>query len=173
MSQNLDKTVSANSKGIIISFRDVNKHKFVGYENPQVKAIQINGHSRYQVFEKPVFNKTQQRIYAETLYGLNVYEPKQLSSMPKEKKQEIIVRYTKVQRVLNTWKQDLVNKGVDDFLKALFPHSKIVQAMCQTKIHTYDHQDRYTFKELGLTQEKIAEKLVSVNLLPSNFFELV
>jgi len=41
MSNNPHKAVSANSKGIIISFRDVNKHKFIPYESKMVKSIQI------------------------------------------------------------------------------------------------------------------------------------
>lgn len=172
MFQNVEKTVSANSKGIIVSFGDVNKHKFVGYENPQVKAIQLHGNAKYQEFERPVFNSTQQRIYSETLYGLNVYSIKQVAKMPKEKKDEISARYARVQCVLNNWKQDVVNKSVDDFLVSLFPHSTLVKRMSSVKRYTYDHHESYTFKELGLTQEKIAEKLLQFNLLPSNFFNL-
>ena len=58
MSNNPHKAISANSKGIIISFRDVNKHKFIPYESKMVNSIQIKGTAKYQKLDRPVFNKS-------------------------------------------------------------------------------------------------------------------
>jgi len=172
MSNNPHKAVSANSKGIIISFRDVNKHKFIPYESKMVKSIQINGTANYQKLERPVFNKIQQKMYAEVIYGLNVYTNIQQKELSKERRMELISRYNKAQNVLNQWKKQIVDDKINTLLTILFPNSSIARDMC--KIPTYEphHKDRHTFRELGLTQEKIAYKLIETGVLPDNFFNL-
>lgn len=169
---NPHKTVCATSKGIIISFRDANKHKFLHYENPVLEEIQVNGHKKYQPLETPVFNKIQQKLYAEAVYGLSFYTPDMLSQMSKAKKLRVLAKYAKAQRILNRWKQEIVHETVDRFLVTLFPNSPITKALVETK--GYDRQSRecHSFKELGLSQEDVANKLIEVNLLPKNFYEL-
>ena len=50
--RNPHKTVSANSKGIVVSFGDVNKHKFIKYEPTAVEQIQLYGTVKYQKIEQ-------------------------------------------------------------------------------------------------------------------------
>lgn len=169
---NSNKTVSASSKGIIISFRDANKHRFIPYEPSMLDDIQTNGHSKYQQLEAPAFNKIQQTLYAETVYGLSFFPPETVLQMSKSKKMKILARYAKAQRILNRWKQEIVHSKVDSLLMAFFPNSPITKALVETKGYDRDLKEPHSFKELGLTQADIADKLMEVNLLPVNFYQL-
>lgn len=172
MSHNPHKAISANSKGIVISFRDVNKHKFIPYQLDVVKDIQLKGTAKYQKLEKLVFNKTQQKMYSEVIYGLNVYSHIQIQQFSKEKRIEILERYNKAQDVLNEWKKQIVDHKLNNLLTLLFPNSAMAKRMCEIPTYDRHHKDTHTFKELGLTQEKIANKLIEVGVLPTNFFNL-
>lgn len=172
MAFNPNKTVSANSRGIVISFRDVNKHRFFPYENLHVEEIQTKGKVSYQKVTTSTFNKVQQQLYAETVYGLSYYHEKDLKKMSKAKKQRVLSRYAKAQRILNRWKQEIVSETVDAFLLALFPNSKVTKALVETKGFDRQTHDSHSFKELGITQEDVAKKLIDVKLLPENFFQL-
>lgn len=169
---NPHKTVSAGSKGIIISFRDANKHRFLPYENLHVEEIQQKGKSKYQVLEQPAFNKIQQQLYAETVYGLSYFSEDDISKMSKSKKLRVLAKYAKAQRILNRWKQEIVYSKVDSILLALFPNSPITKILVDTKGYDRSSRETHSFKELGLTQKDVASKLMEVKLLPENFFQL-
>ena len=168
---NPNKTASANSRGIIISFRDANKHSFISYGPEPVSKFQ-SSLPRYQEIEKPVFNKIQQKIYGEVVYGLHFYTEQQLSKMPQEKKTAIMQTYNKVQNILNCWKQEITNKRIDNLFMKLFPHSPITKVFVNTKGSDSSLRTNQTFKDLGLSQEKVARKLVESRVLPENFFNL-
>lgn len=169
MKINPNKTVCATAEGIIISYRENYKYQFFDY---QEKSQSLSPKPKYQTVTKPLFNKIQQRIYAQTVYGLNYFTTQQLAVMPKEQKQSIISRYTRVQKVLNRWKQEIANAAADRFLISLFPNSPVVKSMTTIQGHDDELIDTQTFKQLGLTQEKIALKLYENGLLPKDFFLL-
>ena len=171
MSKHEHKTVSAKSRGIIVSFLDVNKHKFIKYSD-YVEHVQVHGTPKHPRIEEPVFNKVQQQLYSEAVYGLNVYSYTQIQEMPEQRKKEIIKRYTITQRILNKWKQSIVQKAVDDFFVTLFPRSPILKEFA--KVDSYDpkYLDRHTFRELGISQKDVVLKLIEKGMLPTNFFQL-
>lgn len=164
-----NKTISANSKGIIVSYTDNNKHMFVKFENQDVPRHMP---AKYQQIEKPLFNERQHKIYSEALYGLSIYPESIVRKMPKKILMKITTRTELVQKNINKWKQEIVNDRVDNLLLALFPKSPIVKQM--VGIEADDSiKCNFSFKKVGLNQEKIAKRLISLNLLPLNFFELV
>lgn len=169
---NPHKTVCASSKGIIISFRDANKHRFIPYESPVIEEIQLHGHVKYQQLESPVFNKIQQKLYSEAVYGLSYFSKDAVEQMSKSKKLRVLAKYAKAQRILNRWKQEIVHTTVDTFLMAFFPHSSITKTLIDTTGYDRQSKECHSFKELGLTQEDVANKLIEVNLLPENFYQL-
>lgn len=166
---NPNKTVSAQADGIIISYRESNKYQFMAYQDGHAEQKPVK---KYQQITKPVFNRIQQKIYAETVYGLNAYTHQEIVAMPKLKRQMIISKHSKVQRVLNQWKQELAAAKVDSFLSFLFPKSKITKVFGQVKGFEKEMMDRHSFKELGLDQQTIAKKLMSEKLLQPDFFTL-
>lgn len=170
---NPHKTVSASSKGIIISFRDANKHMFLSYEkNPVLEDVQLHGHKQYQQLEAPVFNKVQHKLYAQTVYGLSYFPTAEVEQMSKSKKLRIMARYAKTQRILNRWKQQIVHSKVDAFLLALFPHSPITKTLVDTQGYDREAKETHSFKDLGISQQAIADKLIEADLLPKNFYQL-
>ena len=159
MSKNEHKTVCANTRGIIVSFRDVNKHKFVPY-NRTVEDKQLYGSVKYQ----SVFNKTQEKIYVQTVYGLDAFSYKEIKAMSVEQKSVIIQRYSRVQKVISKLKSDCYELSLMNLLKKVFHHSELMQEFCKAETTPI-------FSDI-LSQEQIAKVLVQKRLLPENFFQL-
>ena len=168
MHNNQNKTVSANSKGIVICFRDVNKHRFIPYESQYVKQIQLYGTSKYQHIEAVVFNSTQRRIYDEALYGFAIYSTEEVRCFTPTKKHFIQKNYHRVQRFLARWKEDIMNQRIDNFLLKLFHRSDVIKEF--VKVTSSEYQ--FSNPGLQLSDDVIARKLVEFKLLPSNFFNL-
>jgi hypothetical protein len=163
-----NKTVSVNGKGMIISYTDSNKHMFVKFENQDVPKRTF---VKNQEIEKPVFNQRQHKMYSEALYGLSNFPESMVAKMPKKISMKIALRCDMVQRAINLLKQDIVNQKVDGFLLSMFPNSPLVKSIVNMEPDE-SVKCNFSFKEVGLDQEKIARKLVSLNLLPVNFFDL-
>jgi hypothetical protein len=174
---NTNKTISCNSNGIVISYGDANKHQFVRYEKPThdyVKKIQLHGTVKYQKIEEEFkLNPKQKDLYSKVVYGFKAYTKEEISSMSESKKVNVTVSYTKAQRILRNWKQDLTFSFIDKLLVTLFPKSPVVKQMTQTTGHLDSKEDELTFKELGISQQHIIAKLIEFKLLPENFFNLV
>lgn len=137
-----------------------------------VRNIQLFGKVRYQDLEAPVFNKLQQRIYAETVYGVSMYTQAELALIPGKRRHEIITTFKKTQQVLNDWKQQIVEGKVCGFLSRVFPRSSTVKVLSSITGPESGLKCKLSFKELGINQRMIAEKLVEAGLLPANFFQL-
>lgn len=169
---NQNKAVSANSRGIVVSFTDINKHKYIPY-NKLVQERQLEPKPKYQHVEKSVFNAQQQKLYALSIYGLSVYNKEEIQKISPKERSRIIKNYNKIQVFLNKWKQEIVEAKTNKILLSIFHNSKIIKDLCSIDGYDDSYIDRHTFKELGLTQKVIAERLVKEGLLPRNFFKLV
>ena len=173
---NTEKSISANSRGIIISYGDANKHQYMTYETPaHVKKIQLEGTVKYQRIEEDVkLTPKQKDLYSKVVYGFKAYTKEEIAAMSERKKMNVTVTYTKAQRILRNWKQDITFSFIDKLLVALFPKSPIVSQMCSTEGHLEDYskEDEISFKDLGINQQKIIDKLLEFELLPKNFYEL-
>lgn len=167
MKKNPNKTISVNSKGMIISFTDSNKHLFVKFDKP----IYVNDNSLYQEFDEPMFSQKQRKMYFEAIYGIRMYPEYVIRKMPRKVVMKIITRSNLVQKAINLMKQETVNKQVDSLLTKMFPRSPIVKKMvnigCDNNVTC-----PISAKDLKLSDLKIAEKLVTLKLLPVNFFSL-
>lgn len=164
---NSNKTISVNSQGIVINYTDSNKHMFIRYPN-QDKSLRKK---EVQKFEDDVFNERQQKMYEEALYGLSVHPESLVNRMPKRVLLKIVTRCQLVEKAINRWKQEIVNNSVDKFLLTMFPNSPVVKDMVDIPADD-TIKCKFTFKQLGVTPMDVAKKLVSLNLLPQNFFDL-
>ena len=176
MSKNQNKTISANSQGIIIAYGDVNKHQFIKYENAYVKKLQLHGTVKYQKIQNDGFTPIQEKLYSQVVHGFKAFTQQEISKMSEQTVIDIKIKYTKAHRILNRWKQDLIFTTVDNFLVSLFPKSSVVKAFVETKGYIepdeISKEDFLGFKNLGITKYGIAGKLIEYNLLPENFYEL-
>lgn len=168
MKKNSNKTISVNSNGIVICYIDDNKHQFIRYENqdrPRRHSV------KYQEIEKPAFNDRQHRMYLEALYGLSIYPEEMVNRMPKNIIMKIATRCSLVQKAINKWKQEIINHHIDGLFIKLFPNSPITK-----QIVNLDADETLnctmSFKDLNIKPLDVAKKLVSLNLLPQNFFQL-
>jgi hypothetical protein len=174
MYYNPNKTIAANEKGIIISYRDMNKDKWIPYEHKQFTKVFSQTDikkSKYQNNEIQ-FNFKQHKLYCEALYGLDAYTKEEVEKMPQSLRNTIIVMYNKAQRILNNLKQEVSNKGVDNLMSILFPHSSFVKEF--VKVNGYDPTTKNlsSFRELKITKEMIAKEFVKFRILPLDFFSI-
>lgn len=144
----------------------------IAHRSVAVKNIQLYGQAKYQELETPVFNRKQQRLYAEVVYGITMYTEAELSRIPGNVKYDIIQRFKKAQVVLNEWKQQIVEQSVNKFLENIFPKSSTVKVFNSIQGADATLKCKLPFKELGINQQMIAEKLVSTGMLPKDFFQL-
>jgi hypothetical protein len=172
--RNSDKTISANSKGIVVSYGDVNKHMFTSYDRSgYVRKIQLEGTKRYQQVDVIVLNEVQKDLYHKIVYGFSACTKEELAAMSKTKKFKITIAYTKAHRILNRWKQELINENINGLMNRLFPNSPIVKQMVST--NGYDDEldcSHIQFKDLGINRKQIINKLIEFDILPTNFYQL-
>jgi|688.fasta_scaffold716341_1 hypothetical protein len=171
---NPNKTVSANSKGITINFGDVNRHQFVYYSNnDKVRKIQQNGTVKYQSLEAPEFNRIQQHLYNQAVYGLKSFPNEVIMEMKAEKIRNIQAIHSRAKHVINDYKQEVAAETVDSFLMKFFPKSPIVKQMINTRGTDPFIKVTTSLRDLKITPNMLAKRLVHHNVLPENFFNLV
>jgi hypothetical protein len=170
---NPNKTISANSKGITINFGDVNKHKFVYYSNSEdVRKIQQNGTRKYQSLEATEFNKVQQHLYNQAVYGLKSFPNVVIMEMKVEKIKSVQAMHLKAKEVINRLKQEVAAENIDSFLMKLFPNSPVIKQMINTKGTDSFINVNTSLKDLKITPFMLAKRLVYHRVLPENFFNL-
>lgn len=129
----------------------------------------------YVEYEKDEFNAYQNFLYKRALFGLSVYSAEELSIMHGDKKKRVFKVHTRTQKVLNLWKQEMVNNMVNSIFNDLFHHSKFAREMVE-KFGTETDQSYISdvdFKSLGVEKKQIVSKLIREKILPVNFYELV
>lgn len=119
------------------------------------------------------FNTYQIMLYNRALHGISIYSEEELKTMSLKKKERIIKVHKRSIRILNIWKQQIVNKWSTNFFEKFFPTSPITRDIKKTK-DLVDPRfiNKMSFKSLGISQRQIIFKLVVEGVLPSNFYEL-
>lgn len=59
-------------------------------------------------------------MYSKVVYGFKAYTKEEIATMSERNKINITVTYTKAQRILRNWKQDLTFSFIDKLLLAIF-----------------------------------------------------
>lgn len=176
MSRNQNKTISCNSNGIVISYGDANKHQFMKYETPvHTKKIQLEGTVKYQKIEEQIkLSPVQKDLFNKLIYGFKAFTKEQIDGMNEQARLSVTINYTKAQRILRRWKQDITFSKLDDLLLYLFPNSPIIKQFTSIQGHVDDvnKEDEISFIELGIRQDAIVNKLIEARLLPINFYKL-
>jgi hypothetical protein len=174
MKTNLNKTVSANAKGIIVSYTDTLKHFSITYEDKGLLNVQLSGNkfkeNSYQAITQN--NLKQQKLYREALYGLSIYTQEEIAKMTFVEKKRVITLQQRAKKLLNVWKQELAHAKLQT-VKHVFSKFSFVTSLIEYPEYL-NEVDRNTlsFKDLSITKEDITEKLISAGILPSNFYQL-
>ena len=152
---------------------DDNKSSYVKYEPKKdyITSIQTNGKRKYQHVEFQL-NKTQLHLYNEAVYGFKAYTNEVIMEMRPQHIKRIKGIHLKAKDVINTYKIELANLSMDDFLSRMFPNSKVAKTMVQTKGINSDVKISLSLKDLKISTESLAKRLVQYRVLPENFFNL-
>lgn len=147
-----------------------NNYEYSGkLEQYQLEGSTFNG-KKYTSYELGYY---QNFLYKRAMYGLKMYTDKEVSAMSAVNKSKIINLQKKTQRVLNIYKQEVVNKISNNIFTRLFPNSPITKALVGELTFTdTEFINTIDFKSLGITKELIINKLIKENILPHNFYEL-
>jgi len=116
--------------------------------------------------------KVQTELYKRCLMGMDYYDKESAYSMNSSKKLKIVKKQKDVQRLMNTWKQELTNKITNSWLTALFPKSNEIKMLAANVFTSESFVNTLSFKELGIKKTDVITKLMAENFLPKNFASL-
>lgn len=123
---------------------------------------------------REVLTTHQNFLYNRALYGLSIYTPEEVVIMAPEKRKRILQIHKKTQKILNLWKQEIVNILANKLFTDIFPDTEITN--CFVKTFGIEGDPEYvnnmSFKALKITKEQIISKLIEKKVLPKNFNEL-
>ncbi len=127
-----------------------------------------------QKFKKDYYSKHQNFLYNRALYGLSTYTPEEVVIMLPEKRKRILQIHKKTQKILNLWKQEIVNILANKIFTDIFPNMEITK--CLVEYYGTDGDPEYvnnmSFKMLKISKEQVISKLIETKILPKNFNEL-
>jgi hypothetical protein len=94
--------------------------------------------------------------------------------MAPEKRKRIIQMHKKTQKILNLWKQEIVNVLANKLFTDIFPDMEITK--CLVDFYGTEGDPEYinnmSFKSLKVSKEQIICYLIEKKILPKNFNEL-
>ena len=127
-----------------------------------------------QQSKKEYCNKHQNFLYNRALYGLSTYSPEEVVIMLPEKRKRILQIHKKTQKILNLWKQEIVNILANKIFTDIFPDTEFTR--CLTEFYGTAGDPEYinnmSFKMLKISKQEIISKLIESKILPKNFNEL-
>lgn len=170
--QNQTETVDQQPSRI---FKDVKKKRDILPVYGHLQRLQLHGNKlndrSYQSYTPFRFNETQQRLYSQLVYGI---KDEAKAALPAEEISVIQAKHQRAQKIINTWKNEIVNSYVDVIFGKVFWHSDISKEMIEKaqRDKRSNVLNNMSFKDLGLEKRHVAEKLIKHKLLPEDFFQL-
>ena len=137
----------------------------------KMESYQLYRGNTYMEYEKDSYNNYQNHLYKRALYGLSAFSQEELATMCSKKKQRVSKVYMKGQNVINLYKQKLTNAYSNFVFKTLFPESPLTQFFMETEETDVEFKNTLTFKDLGITKDKIIGVFINEGILPKNFHE--
>lgn len=125
-------------------------------------------------YEQDTLNKQQTFLYLRALNGLSVYKPEELAKMGEGMKSWISKTQQRTHRTLNLWKQQIINELTNVIFDLHFPQNSKLKKTIDNDRDFVDlpKQNTLSFKDLGIKKSDIIQKLIEVDILPKNFYEL-
>lgn len=148
-----------------------------GLDKPRYQGSQ---RPKYQYHEKIWLNDYQYSLYQAAMKGLT---PNQIHTEPLESRRKISTFHTKAQKVLNLWKQNLINQLFEQLCSLQlnkFPQNPFNTVLNDTCIGIKNFGKKtdetftcdITFAQLKINRLQIIKKLITEGVFPENFFEL-
>jgi len=112
-------------------------------------------------------------LYNRALYGLSTYTTEEVVIMLPEKRKRIIRLHKKTQKILNLWKQEIVNILANKLFTDIFPEMELTKSLINFGTEgDPEYTNNMSFKMLKISKEQIISKLIEHKILPKNFNEL-
>ena len=112
-------------------------------------------------------------LYNRALFGLSIYTPEEVVIMLPDKRKRIIRIHKKTQKILNLWKQKIVNVLANKLFTDVFPEMEITKSLMRFGTEgDPEYINNMSFKMLRISKEQIISKLIDSKILPKNFNEL-
>lgn len=128
---------------------------------------------KYGKVEYEHFTDYQNFLYNRALFGLSVYSPEELKDMRWDKQKRIMKVHKRAQKVLNIWKQCIVNELSTYLFKTLFPSTPFTETLIKSTTEVDPkYVNRMSFKTLRITKVQIVNKLIKEGILPPDFYTL-
>ena len=167
---NPNKSITATSKGIIISFSDTNKRYFVTYDEIEDTKEKIN--VVRDVVKDIQLNEKQDKLLKTVVYGLTSFSVEEKSKLTQEEKTKILALSIRANICINRIKQRKVNELVNDFILTKFNHSKTAKVFTQINGCDDKVKCKFTLRELGVSKQLLVHELIVAKVLPSDFYNL-
>lgn len=168
---NPNKVATASATNICITYTDTNKHHWINYETDKNQVTERMIKHRQDTGNLNL-SPSQVKQYRVAVYGVEALTAQESQSLSFKERLSITKKQYYAQRMINKWKQQIVSHEVDALLTFSFPKSKITKTFVGQSEYTTDKDvNPFSFKELGITQRDLVNKLIEWNVLPSNFFE--
>ncbi len=146
----------------------------------RVTRYQDSQTRKYQ--EKIWLDDKQYELFRRAMYGLSGYSTPQIHKMSYFEKQTIIRIHSKAQKVLNLWKQQLVNQLFEQLCSisfTKFPQNPFEKVLGDTSVgiknfgKTVDEafESTITFEQLQINRKQIIQKLITEKIFPEDFFQ--
>lgn len=125
-------------------------------------------------YKKIGYSEHQNFLYNRALFGLSMYKPEEVVIMAPDKRKRIIQIHKKTQKILNLWKQEIVNRMANRFFTDVFPDTEITKCLveCYGIAGDPEYINNMSFKDLKIKKEQIIAHLIQHKILPKNFNEL-
>lgn len=136
---------------------------------------EIISNNKYSVYEKDQFNSYQNFLYKRALFGMSMYTPAEVTIMHWDKRRRIEKVSKHAQKILNIWKQQIINIITNDMLRMIFTEKSGLVKEIINDCGNYTDPTFISiidFKSLGVTKPMIVDKLIVEKVLPFNFYQL-
>lgn len=176
---NQEKRYHCTSEGVYVYYGS-KKHKFFEYPKENVSHQELYENSykgkRYQEFEDSKYSFEQYRLYNRCLYGLKACTKQEIEQMSIQEKMTIQYNHKKTQQLINLSKWKVTSDIVKSIFTKSFPRLSpcIVNFLNATDELTMEDNREINLGSLNIIggKEQIFNKLIEMNILPSNFYNL-
>jgi putative lipoic acid-binding regulatory protein len=149
-------------------------YQSINYEG-RLQDVQIDGNTlkgKKYAQEQYSFTYYQNFLYHRALYGLDVYNKEEINKMHWEKRRRIKKVHKKVQNAINLLKQEYNIRWTNELFKNFNKSSLAEEFISNFSDPDRDYENTMTFKTLGITKKDVIDRLIQIQVLPYNFYDL-
>lgn len=154
------KTVTATTKGVVVSYENTQKSTFIPYGQESSVTNYRQTQRHYQM------NTIQYGLYQQLMLGPKAYGQQEFEIMPESTKFAIRNKHLRATEVLNKMKYEKAYGYINKLFAVIFPDIKL------DYYKDGKYADMPTLRELGIKTVDIIDAWIENKLLPLDFYDL-